>query len=500
MSNISIHNKRLFTYALLFLTVLGLMAIWYPRFPAMQDYPQSLFMAHVVSSFNNIELNWSEYYVMNHQIGPYSLFFMMVSLLAKVVPVEVAGKVFISLAICLTTVFVYSWNRFYAAGHPAWSLLLLLPLLFSQVYYMGFVNYLISIPILFLTLLVHEKIVKQRINPYTVISYLALLILLFLAHPYTILVFIILYGIISLFSLTTKKQVVIGLVGPLLVVILFTLWYVNTFGISPAQRPGAFSIRWLPVHDVFRYFFLPFVGMRITSGPNILILLAWSTIALLFLFAWLKQKSSPRFRLPVLIMLLLSIAGYAILPFWLGDYSYFNLRMSIVCYFLLALTLGNIQLGKWPAYLFVILVCSIMLTTIKTQMALSAETEELLPIFDHMKKNELVYSLDIDDSPAAIDKRYFDQFHSHDHFYYHMVVGGGAASTLFDSKMNPITFKEGVIMPNIFTEPQFYEYILVRGQLPEEQLFASTHQLVARSTAWRLYQRHVPLVRKCIGK
>jgi hypothetical protein len=500
MSNISIQNKRLFTYALSFLTALGLMAIWYPRFPAMQDYPQSLFMAHVVSSFNNIELNWSEYYVTNQQIGPYSLFFMIVSLLAKVVPVEVAGKVFISLALCLTTVFVYAWNRFYATSHPAWSLLLLLPLLFSQVYYMGFVNYLISIPILFLTLLVHEKIVKQSINPGTVISYLALLILLFLAHPYTILVFIILSFIISMSSSATKKQFVIGLVGPLLTVILFALWYVNTFDISTTHRPGAFSIRWWPVYDVFRYFFLPFVGMRITSGPNILILLAWSTIALLFLFAWLKQKSSPRFRLPFLIMLLLSIAGYAILPFWLGDYSYFNLRMSIVCYFLLALTLGNIQLGKWPGYLFVILVSSIMLMTIKTQMALSAETEELLPLFGHMKKNELVYSLDIDASPAAIDKRYFYQFHSHDHFYYHMVVGGGAASTLFNSKMNPITFKEGVTMPNIFAEPQFYQYILVRGQLPQEELFGSTHQLVARSATWWLYRRYSSPMQKFIGK
>jgi hypothetical protein len=491
MSNISIQNTRLFTYALASLTILGLTAIWYPRFPAMQDYPQSLFMAHVVSSFTDTGLNWSTYYITNQHLGPYSFFFMMVSLLAKIVPVEVAGKVFISLAVCLTTVFIYVWNRSYAPDRPAWSILLLFPFLFSQVYYMGFVNYLISIPLLFLALLVHEKLVKQGGNSGTVITYLALLIALFLSHPYTILVFIMLSFVISLFSSATKKQFMIGLAGPILIVMFFTLWYVNTFGIAPTQHPGAFSIRWLPAHKVFKFFLLPFVGMRITSNPDILILLAWSTIALLFLFTWLKQRSSPRFRPQLLIMLLLSIAGYAILPFWLGDYSYFNLRMSIVCYFLLALTLGGIQLGKWSGYLFAILVCVLMLMTIRTHMALSAETEELLPLFGHMNKNEVVYSLTLDASPAEIDKRYFDQFHEHDHFYYHVLVGGGAASTLFNSKMNQIQLREGLTMPDIFVEPQFYQYILVRGQLPhQEQLFVRTHKSIARSAAWQLHERY----------
>jgi hypothetical protein len=493
MSDISLQDKRLFTYALLFLMTLGLLAIWYPRFPPMQDYPQSLFMAHVVSSYTNANLNWSEYYRTDLQIGPYSLFFMIVGLLAKVVSAEAAGKIFISLALWLTAALAYAWNRFYAPDRPAWSVLLLLPLLFSQVYYMGFVNYLLSIPILFLALLVHEKLVKQDRNSSTLPTYLALLILLFLAHPYTILVFIVLSFTITLFSSNTKKQYAIGLVGPLLIVTVFALWYVNIFGISPDRIPGAFTIRWWPLYDVFRYFFLPFAGMRITSSPNIVTLLAWSTIALLFLFAGIKQKKAIRFRSPLFIMLLLSLAGYAILPFWLGDYSYFNLRMSLVCYFLLALTLGGIQLGKWPGYVFVILVSVIMLMTIKTHMALSAETEELLPLFDHMKKNETIYSLERDASPTALDRRYFYQFHAHDHFYYHVVVGGGAASTLFNSKMNPIQLKEGITMPDISEKPQCYQYILVRGHLPQEELFASTHRLVSTSAAWQLYERYTSL-------
>ncbi|HEY6009892.1 MAG TPA: hypothetical protein VIX18_00370 [Nitrospirota bacterium] len=493
MTTTNSQDKRLFASALVLLTILGLLAIWYPRFPPMQDYPQSLFMAHVLSSFADPALNWSEHYAANQHLGPYSLFFVIVGLFAKVVPVEIAGKLFISLALCLTAFLALAWNRAHAPDHPAWSALLLFPLLFSQVYYMGFVNYLISIPVLFLALLVHEKFIRHDRKPGTIISYLALLLLLLLAHPYTILVFLILSFVITLFSSDSGKKIPIGLIGPIAIAILFVLWYLSTFGVSPSQGLDTVRIRWWPLRDVAGYFSLPFVGMRITNGPDLLTLLAWSIIAALFLVAGIHQKQPLPFRSPVFIMLLLSLAGYAILPFWLGDYSYFNLRMSIVCYFLLALALGNIRLGRWSRYALVILVCSIMLMTLRTHLALSAETEELLPLFDRMKQNATVGCVDIGASPAAIDRHYFYQFHTHDHFYYHVVVGGGAAATLFDSKMNPIRVKEGIAMPDIFRAPQFYQYILVRGRLPWEQLFANTHRTVAQSGSWRLYERYNPL-------
>jgi len=493
MSNDSVYHKRTFTIALLFLTFLAIIAIWYPRFPAMQDYPESLFMAHVISSFDNSAFNWGEYYAKNLHVGPYSLFFVVVSFLAKAVPIEAAGKIFISLTLCLTTVLVFVWNRAHSPDHTAWSFLMLVPLLFSQVYYMGFVNYLISIPLLFLTLHVHEKMTAGDVSPRTMMVYLALLALLFLSHPYTVLVFLVLSVVISVFSSNTKKQLVIGLGGPLIAVAVFVLWFIKTFDIFTAQRMGAPSIRWWPLKDVFRYFLLPFIGMRVTNSPDIVTLLAWLTIVLLFFIAWLKQRKSVRFRLPFYIMLLLSIAGYIILPFWLGDYSYFNLRMSIICYFLLALVLSSIQLTKWSSYLFVLAITVIMLMTIRTQTALSAETERLLPLFDRMKKNEMVYFLDRDSSPSAIDTWYFYQFHSHENFYYHIVVGGGVASKLFDSKMNPILLKNSVTIPDIFAAPQFYQYVLVRGPLFQEWLFGGTHYLVAQSDPWRLYQRYKPL-------
>lgn len=493
MPNISSPEKRLFTFAVGLLTALGLLAIWFPRFSPMQDYPQSLFMAHVLSSFTDPGFNWSVYYRTNLHIGPYSFFFVIVGLFAKVVPIEIAGKLFISLALCLTAFLSLAWNRTPAPEHPAWSALLLFPLFFSQVYYMGFVNYLISIPVLFLALLVHEKFIRHDRKPGTITGYIALLLLLLLAHPYTILVFLILSFVITLFSSASGKQFAIGLIGPLVIAVLFVLWYLSTFGLSPTHGLDTVRIRWWPLRDVAGYFSLPFVGMRITNGPDILTLLAWSIIAVLFLVAGIRQKSPLRFRSPVFIMLMLSLAGYVILPFWLGDYSYFNLRMSIVCYFLLALALGSIRLGTWSRYALVILVSGIMLMTLKTHMALSAETEELLPLFDRMKRNAAAGSVDIDASPAAIDRHYFYQFHAHDHFYYHVVVGGGAAAALFDSKMNPIRVREGIAMPDIFSVPQFYQYILVRGRLPWGQLFARTHQPVARSGSWQLYERNKPL-------
>ncbi|MDI6795084.1 MAG: hypothetical protein QME81_19825 [bacterium] len=127
--------------------------------------------------------------------------------------------------------------------------------------------------------------------------------------------------------------------------------------------------------------------------------------------------------------------------------------------------------------------------TIKKQMAISSEVEELFPIFSQMKKNENIYPIYADLSPRAIDKNFFYQFHAHGHFYYHNIVGGGATPTLFHSKMNPIKFKKNASLPSIVSQPQAYKYLLVRGQLPRKYGFFNSYRLISYSGLWQLYSR-----------
>lgn len=128
-------EQQAFVSATLFLTALSLIAIWLPRFPAMQDYPQHLFMAQVLSTFNDAGLRWSEYYTATRTVEHYSLFFLLVQTAAMVFPIGASGKVFITTAILLLNMMVFSWNHINKTA-PVWSLLLVFPLFFCHVYYM----------------------------------------------------------------------------------------------------------------------------------------------------------------------------------------------------------------------------------------------------------------------------------------------------------------------------------------------------------------------------
>ncbi len=482
-------DQRVFVLAVFGFLCLSLLAIWYPRFPAMQDYPQHLFMAYVLSDPNSSLLNWAEYYMSEYLFGPYSLFFLIVGPLAKVIPIESAGKVFISLTLCLVAALAFAWNFSRDKEFPAWSLLMLFPLFFTQVYYMGFTNFLISIPILFLLLLLHERAVTAPVNARIAIGYLIFSGLLFLSHPYSVLVYIVLSCAISGWCRKNKEYFYVSLIGPSVMLIIFALWYVSTFNDLSVSQQGDVFFSWLSPSRLLEYLLLPFVGMRLTGGVNYVVLILWLSVAGLFLKAGYASKVAVIYRSPASVMLLSTLLGYFFLPFFLGDYSYFNLRMSLICYFLMALLLANVKFRQRARAALVSLLSMIMLLVINTQITLSAETEKLLPLLKVMKKNAAVAAIYSHASSEVIDKVYFDQFHAHDHFYYHVLVGGGVAASLFPSNFNPVNLKQNISMPDVSKNPARYRYILVRGKNAGNISLRKTHQLVVNSPPWTLFER-----------
>lgn len=485
-------QSHLFLYSTLIMTVLGLTVIWLPKFPAMQDYPQHLFMANVISDLNSTDLNWQDFFEVDLKLGPYLLFYRIVSSLAFIFPINIAGKLFLSLAFSLVTLFILVWNKVRSQTSPPWTLLVLIPLFFSQVYYMGFTNYLISIPILFLTLLVHDEIIKQGFTPIKAGTYFLSLTLLFFSHPYTLLVFIAFSLVISLLNLSDIKDwMSVGFIVPLVITSLFIVWYMNTFGMPSNISAAPLQISWWPQKAIFNYLLLPFTGMQVIDEYDYSFLILWVPIASLIVFSALLKKKNFVLQRPFFLLFIISLAGYVLLPFWVGDYSYFNLRLAIICYFLLGIVLSNLQLNRLQVYFFTALLYSVMVLTINKQIELSEEVEELIPIFSKMEKNATVFPIYLSSKAKTIDDTFFYQFHAHAHFYYHIIVGGGATSMIFPSKMNPIKFKEEISMPDVTAEPEAYKYIIVREHRPlsRNYVFFKTHRLIGESKLWQLYSR-----------
>lgn len=479
-------GRSFFNCAIMVFFVLGLFAIWIPRFPAMQDYPQHLFMAYVVSSYGEPALNWSEYFQVDLSVRPYSLFYYFVAILSKVINIEISGKIFISISLLLTSSFIYVRNLKNKYEENSWSLLILFPLFFSQIHYLGFLNYLISIPILFISLELHQKI-QEKFSLKLFSAYAFFLSLLFAAHPYSVLVYIVLAIAISLSH--GRKKMWKRLFAPFFMLVVFSIWYGLAFEASTMLPSHGLRIQWWPSFSVLQYFFLPFFGMQANEGACFLSIVLWSTIVLIFASSSFRNSTSTERNRTAKYLLLATLAGYVFMPFWLGDYSYFNLRMSIICYFAIAMAFENISIDRRASSLLLGAIFSIMILTISKNISISKDIESLIPVFHEMEGNEIVMPIYYESSSSELDDNYFDDFFTHSHFYYHIENGGGANPRLFNSSMNPIKLVVDLSFPELKEQPSFYRYLLVRGDVPMEENYFATHQISMESGRWTLFEK-----------
>jgi len=277
-------------------------------------------------------------------------------------------------------------------------------------------------------------------------------------------------------------------------IVLFSIWFIATFDNSPVLPSDGLKIGWWQSMGTVQFFLLPFVGMNITGHIDYLTLTLWIICACLFILAILSLKRNQRqeFNVLYLRLFLLTFLGYVSLPFWLGDFSYFNVRMSIICYFFLAVLISEIKLPRFSTYVLVVALCCVMMITFKNNQTLSTETEQLLPLIKHMKKNSTVYPIYLDATPGKIDKMYFYQYHTHNDIYFN-IIKGGWGQKFFNSKMLPIQIKNHVCIPVFENKPDFYEYIILRTSDTQKKYSFKKHRYLMESGSWKLYQHDLTL-------
>src|SRR5215468_3672435 len=175
--------------ATVLLTVLCLWPIWSLRFLAMQDYPQHLFLSYVLHTYRDPAFDWSAYRA-DLRVAPYSLEYWLMQAFATFGSIELAGRLLVSLYVVLMGAVVVRAARRLPAGHTPWGLLLCFPLVFNQTYFLGFLNFLLSLPLLVLALLDLEDFAAQRIRARRALRHAAFLTALFLCHPFGALLYL----------------------------------------------------------------------------------------------------------------------------------------------------------------------------------------------------------------------------------------------------------------------------------------------------------------------
>lgn len=131
--------------ALVLLTALAVAPLWVGRFLPLYDYPAHLVVPAVLHHWGAPSTHVRELYVTAPGLNPNSLHYFFTWLLGAVLPLEVASKLFVSLALAaLPWSVVYALKTF---GRDWRLALLVLPLCYGRHFWYGFVGFCAAVPL-----------------------------------------------------------------------------------------------------------------------------------------------------------------------------------------------------------------------------------------------------------------------------------------------------------------------------------------------------------------
>ncbi|HET9211804.1 MAG TPA: hypothetical protein VFR03_15460 [Thermoanaerobaculia bacterium] len=178
---------------------LWVLPLWVVRFPPMVDYPQQLALSAILRWYSDPVRRFRETYELALW-KPHGLFKLLTAGLAWVVPIQVAGKLVVSASLLAVGLAALALCR--RAGKPGWYALLALALTYNTVFYWGFVDNLLAVPLALGGVAMADSLFERSVDrPFGWRAWLALAgvcILFYTVHLQFLLLFVGMVGWIAL--------------------------------------------------------------------------------------------------------------------------------------------------------------------------------------------------------------------------------------------------------------------------------------------------------------
>jgi hypothetical protein len=479
---------------------LSLWPIWSERFPPMQDYPQHLLQAQMLRVHDNPAFDYNRNFTF-HLRPYYAAFFLATLAFSSVAPIEVAGKLALSLYPVLVALVVYRLGKRSGAGGAPWGALLFFPLAFNQQYFLGNTNYLLSLPLLVLALMDFEALLDGPLRAWPVLRQFLWQAALFIAHPFSFLAYVCVALVTAFVARDGKerwaRKVLFMLAGACL---LIAAAWIESVAAPGAKEPAGGEIEWFPLKWTLAFFALMFNGMQWSRGAQPVPLALWAGVFAIVLGAliarWKESRAFPRRHALVLAPVVLAFCA---LPFCMGTFTYINLRVAAIVYFLLALMVADVEFkGRWRHALVALLALT-MAESIVRQQRVSAEVGEIVPVVERIPRNSRILPLVFEPDSAELEPFFFAPY-LHDGDYYHLLVGGGFNPYFWQTPVTPAHYRKGVerpapdeVNPWSFSwkaHSADYRYFLARSAPEAFKSEIARHcDKVAASGKWALYER-----------
>lgn len=149
MQSIPPRNRRV-----LFLAVLSaslLLPVWLVEFPPLLDYPNHLAQAFVLTHLNDPNFHFTEFYAQEWHFYPYLTMNAFLIGMQHVIPLEWAGRIFLSLCLLAMPLCVWFFLRQANPGNDPLSLWALL-LSYNIFFLYGYLNFYLGVALCFLAM------------------------------------------------------------------------------------------------------------------------------------------------------------------------------------------------------------------------------------------------------------------------------------------------------------------------------------------------------------
>lgn len=496
-------EKNLFLVALSLIGLIYLALIWFTKYLPMQDLPQHLFQS-LVYSLKDTDHRWNQIYTANVVLGPYSLFYYLTSFSYSLFgSMLTAGKIFVSLALVFQYFLALSVFDITKKHQTPWPLLLVFPIFFNQTYFLGFTNYIVSVPTALFLLSEYLHFTVRRENPSLLRHALILFahLVLFMSHPYSLGLYLFFTLLLVLWSLKNRQSLSYLYFYPLISLVYFGVWF-SLRESFPSSSHGFLSLfSWWPLKTTLLHFALFFTGMKVTGNIDFLNLGLWLVslgVPLAFLLKN-KEKKSLYFT-AFLLCFVFCLLLYLFLPtFVRPSYSYFNARMAPFVYLSFVMLLSQVKIPRF--FSFLIFLCSLgfLYSNFSLHRKISKEISEVEQVFKALSKNALFLPLSYSNRSKHLDPYFYYETHKHVHYYHHVLNKDGFSFSLFQNPLQAVQIRKNISLPpspqraQYFSWEQhskFYPFILVRFPTQEFMRKKPDHfKHIGQSGPWSLFKK-----------
>jgi hypothetical protein len=490
----------------------ALLLVWIPKFLPLTDYPEHLLAIQILSHYRDSQYQYAQDYSVQLGNVPYVAIYLIGMWLNRFLPIFTVGKILLSFYIILTPLSVLAYVSSIRNVSP-WSSLLSFVFMFNLFYYLGSLNFLISIPLSFFTLALILSLLCPPTRPTNGLNSRtsffekhwrsAALVLLSTALFYT---HIVSYAAVILaaaglcIAAHLRRRPIILAAVPLVPSILLAGLSVHRELSATASAHGA---SWLPFSSRLFDLLQPFLIYRDDyfhrivvdrlSLPLVILTAIWLVIGIL---SFLEIRN--RVRLNAWLVFLLLLLAALVFPSQIPSASFAH-RLSILVLLSLCGVLPR-QFGEHPLTKVTLVILTFFVFTLTAWRAseFNREMKPFLNAVARMQPDARVLPL-IQNLHSAHLKTYC---FLHITNYYHLEKQGGNPYLLFRNMPQiPVHYRflvelpsVGSFEPDLFdweTHHDHYRYFLARDASTRVMDQLRSHsRLIYESQGWDLFEAH----------